>query len=123
MRPLLILLLAANLLMFAWVQGWLDRVSGAPALPEQVHPERLRVVPIDRLGDPPSPVPPPAPSPVPSPRLAPAKARSMEPFAPPSSTPIPTPSGEPLPAPRRSPPREAMPMPYAAGPAAALLKS
>jgi hypothetical protein len=53
MRRLLVFLLAANLLTFGWLQGWLDWLV-AGEVPAQFHPERLRVVPLDRLGDPPS---------------------------------------------------------------------
>ena len=50
MRALLAGLVLANCLMFAWGQGWLDRGPMA-ALAEQ-SPERIRVVPIERLGAP-----------------------------------------------------------------------
>ena len=51
MRWILGLLLIANLVMFGWGQGWLDRWGGAMrALPTETMPERLRVVPLDRLG-------------------------------------------------------------------------
>jgi hypothetical protein len=51
MRWVLGLLLVANLAMFAWTQGWFERWSGARrALPAEQSPERLRVVPLERLG-------------------------------------------------------------------------
>ena len=50
MRLLLVLLLAANLAVLGWWQGWLPGWSARHATPVEVHPERLRVVPIERLG-------------------------------------------------------------------------
>ncbi len=53
LRALVLLLLLANLLFFAWTQGWLDDVTGLKAqgdheperLKRQVHPERIVVLP------------------------------------------------------------------------------
>jgi hypothetical protein len=47
LRPLLLALLGANLLFFAWSQGWLGgRATGEPQrLASQVRPEWVRVLP------------------------------------------------------------------------------
>ncbi|MFT3953824.1 MAG: hypothetical protein QM722_05335 [Piscinibacter sp.] len=53
LRLLVLLLLAANLLFFAWTRGWLDDMTGLRPHPEreperlarQVHPERISVLP------------------------------------------------------------------------------
>ena len=54
MRSILLILLVANMALFAWWQGWLagwpERGAGVPT---ELHAERLSVVPIDRLGGPP----------------------------------------------------------------------
>ena len=48
MRWVLLLLLAANLAMLGWWQGWFaDRTP-----PQELQPQRLRVVPLGRLGSP-----------------------------------------------------------------------
>lgn len=52
MRWLIGLLLVANLAMFAWWQGWLG--GGVEPPPAEANAERLRVVPLDRLGGAPS---------------------------------------------------------------------
>jgi len=52
MRWVLGLLLAANLAMFGWWQGWFGGRNPVP--PAEANPALLRVVPIDRLGGPPS---------------------------------------------------------------------
>lgn len=65
MRALLLILVLANGLMFAWWQGWLERGPMA-ALVEQ-SPERIRVVPIERLGAPAATSVPPVASPEPAP--------------------------------------------------------
>src|SRR5690606_11608586 len=65
MRALLPILVLANGLMFAWWQGWLERGPMA-ALVEQ-SPERIRVVPIERLGAPAATSVPPVASPEPAP--------------------------------------------------------
>lgn len=53
LRLLVLLLVGANLLFFAWTQGWLDELTGLRPHPEreperlarQVHPERITVLP------------------------------------------------------------------------------
>jgi hypothetical protein len=53
LRLLVVLLLAANGLFYAWSQGWLDAVTGTRAqgerepqrLQKQVHPEAVKVLP------------------------------------------------------------------------------
>lgn len=53
LRLLVLLLVLANLLFFAWTRGWLDDVTGLRPHPEreperlarQVHPERISVLP------------------------------------------------------------------------------
>jgi hypothetical protein len=53
LRAIVLLLIAANLLFFAWTQGWLDSLTGLRPHPEreperlsrQVHPERITVLP------------------------------------------------------------------------------
>ena len=48
MRWVLMLLLVANLTVFGWWQGWFaDREP-----PQELQPQRLRVVPLGRLGSP-----------------------------------------------------------------------
>ena len=53
MRVLLVLLVLANLLVFAWWQGhlddWLPGARDTARVARQVAPERLQVVPIERL--------------------------------------------------------------------------
>lgn len=51
MRWILLLLLLANVMMFSWWQGWLPGSSGnGMTVPDEVQADRVRVVPIDRLG-------------------------------------------------------------------------
>ncbi|WP_341890151.1 hypothetical protein [Variovorax sp. YR752] len=53
LRVLVLLLIAANLLFYAWTNGWLDSATGLRPHPEreperlsrQVHPERITVLP------------------------------------------------------------------------------
>ncbi|MFP5460672.1 MAG: hypothetical protein ACLGII_03740 [Gammaproteobacteria bacterium] len=53
MRALLVVLVLANLLAFAWWQGWLaawsPQAGTADERPAEIAPERLRVVPLERL--------------------------------------------------------------------------
>ncbi|HEY5632507.1 MAG TPA: hypothetical protein VIT02_01980 [Burkholderiaceae bacterium] len=53
MRALALVLLCANLAAFAWWQGWLDRWYAPQRDPgrvaAQVAPQKLRVVPLERL--------------------------------------------------------------------------
>ena len=53
MRTLALVLLCANLVAFAWWQGWLDRWYAPQRDPgrvaAQVAPDRLQVVPLERL--------------------------------------------------------------------------
>ena len=53
MRALLAVLVLANLLALAWWQGWLAAWSPsagtADGRPAEIAPERLRVVPLERL--------------------------------------------------------------------------
>lgn len=93
MRWLLALLVVANLFAYALFQGWLSpwiRGDREPQrLAEQRNPDRLRVVPLERLG---------APQPTRSP-TAPNAASSRPVPAPPSALPAPGPSnGAPGPA-------------------------
>lgn len=53
LRTLIVAVLLANLLFFAWTRGWLDSVTGARAtgdreperLQRQIHPESIRILP------------------------------------------------------------------------------
>ena len=64
LRALVVALLIANGLFFAWSQGWLDRLTGVPAhgdrepqrLASQVRPELVQVWRPGASGGPPSPV-------------------------------------------------------------------
>lgn len=48
MRWVLVLLVLANLVSFAW---WQTRAGAAGGtVPEEIAPQRIRVVPMDRLG-------------------------------------------------------------------------
>ncbi|GAA4413899.1 hypothetical protein [Quisquiliibacterium transsilvanicum] len=53
MRALLAVLVLANLLAFAWWQGWLEawspQAGTAVGRPAEIAPERLVVVPLERL--------------------------------------------------------------------------
>lgn len=53
MRLLLLSLVLANLVALAWWQGWLGGGHDAPGTsggrPAEIAPERLRVVPLERL--------------------------------------------------------------------------
>jgi len=53
LRALLVVLVLANLLALAWWQGWLAAWSSpagtADGRPAEIAPERLRVVPLERL--------------------------------------------------------------------------
>lgn len=51
MRWILVVLLLANVVTLGWWQGWLPGSSGrGVAAPAEVQADRVRVVPIDRLG-------------------------------------------------------------------------
>ncbi len=59
MRWLLILLVLANLSLFAWWQGWIEQPQ---PVPREVGRDRVRVVPIEKLeGTPTGTVPPASP--------------------------------------------------------------
>ena len=48
MRWVLVLLVVANLALFAWWQTGSGAASRAP--PDEIEPQRMKVVPVERLG-------------------------------------------------------------------------
>lgn len=107
---LALLLIAANIGWLAWSQGWLRSLGlgpDTPAEPEraarQIHPEALRVQPLDPAQANAAPAPrPPAPAPAPAVTVAEAPTTPAPAEPPVSAAPAPTPT-PPAPAPTRTP--------------------
>lgn len=99
MRALVFLLILANLLFFAYAQGYLGASVSPDALrlAQQIHPERLRILPAGAsdAGQPgavPAPATP-APPDIASPAPSPAPSSPSQPSAPPPPTPVPARAG------------------------------
>lgn len=96
LRTLVALLVLANLLFFAWTQGWIDGVSGARAtghreperLGQQVRPDVVRILPPQAVRPAPAPASAAAPAGVAAPASAAAPAEASSPASAPPSAPL-----------------------------------